>query len=102
MRNVCWPVATAPTHSGYGTPLGLRDHATIVIIARLAVRSAEATRLQLDEIDRREGQTFDVSADAPGRGEAHLVPTRDPQASPRKISGQVRRWRPHRKVPLTA
>jgi integrase/recombinase XerD len=38
-----------------GTPVGLRDHAVLLLLARLGLRAHEVTRLTLDDIDWRTG-----------------------------------------------
>jgi site-specific recombinase XerD len=42
--------------AGTGTPLGLRDHAVIVMIARLGLRAGEVAALRLGDIDWHAGQ----------------------------------------------
>lgn len=37
-------------------PIGIRDYAIVMLVARLGLRSAEVARLQLDDIDWRIGQ----------------------------------------------
>jgi len=39
-----------------GTPLGRRDRAVILLLARLGLRACEVTRLELDDIDWRGGE----------------------------------------------
>ena len=42
--------------AGTGTPLGLRDHAVIVMISRLGLRAGEVAGLRLEDIDWHAGQ----------------------------------------------
>jgi site-specific recombinase XerD len=39
-----------------GDPIGIRDYAILMLLARLGLRSAEVARLELDDIDWRTGQ----------------------------------------------
>jgi site-specific recombinase XerD len=39
-----------------GDPIGIRDYAILILVARLGLRSAEVARLELDDIDWRAGQ----------------------------------------------
>jgi site-specific recombinase XerD len=39
-----------------GDPIGIRDYAILMLVARLGLRSAEVARLELDDIDWRAGQ----------------------------------------------
>lgn len=45
------------------TAVGLRDHAFLVMLARLGMRGAEAAALQLEDVDWRGGQIV-----VPGKG----------------------------------
>jgi site-specific recombinase XerD len=40
----------------HGDPVGMRDHAILMLVARLGLRSAEVARLELGDIDWRAGQ----------------------------------------------
>jgi len=39
-----------------GDPVGIRDYAILMLVARLGLRSAELARLELGDIDWRAGQ----------------------------------------------
>ncbi|MGH3452006.1 MAG: tyrosine-type recombinase/integrase [Haloechinothrix sp.] len=56
------------------SPVGIRDHAILMLVARLGLRSAEVARLELAGIDWRSGQ---IAVQGKGRREDHLPLPRD-------------------------
>jgi integrase/recombinase XerD len=71
-------------------PMGLRDYAILVLLARLGLRAAEVAALRLDDIDWRAGE---IVARGKGRTEERLPLPPDVGAA---IVAYLRRGRPQR------
>jgi integrase/recombinase XerD len=64
----CWRLASVPQGLAHGqveallaahdttTPVGLRDHAVLAVLARLGLRGAEVAALRLDDLDWQRGE----------------------------------------------
>jgi site-specific recombinase XerD len=65
-----------------GTPGGIRDHAMLILVARLGLRSVEVARLELGDIDWRAGELL-------VRGKAHR---RDRLPLPVDVGGALSRY----------